>query len=111
MKEIQHKSKKRFLKNLAWYGTVSLALLAGTYITISNSNDKNYLKPEDFNKAEWIEFYNHNGRVWSCYTNENIAENQFNWHLYIDEVREKNKDNLEGKILLPDLDGDGKVGK
>ncbi len=98
--------KKRFLKNLA-YGAVSLALLCGTYKTISNS----HLKPEDFNKAGWIEFYNTNGRIWSCYENENIQKNQFNWHMYIDEVRKKNKGNLEGTVLLPDLDGDGKVGK
>jgi len=105
--ENQNKSKKRFLKNLAWYGTVSLALLAGTYITISNSN----LKPEDFSKAGWIEFDNRTGRIWSCYANEDIKKNRLNWYLYIDEVREKNDNNLEGKILLPDLDGDGKVGK
>ena len=42
---------------------------------------------------------------------ENILKNQFNWHMYIDEVRKKNKGKLEGKILFPDLDGDGKVGK
>jgi len=102
--------RNKFLKNLA-YGAVGLALLGGTYITISNTNDKNFLKPTDFNKAGWIEFDNHNGRIWSCYMNENISKNQFNWHLYIDKVREKNKDNLEGRILLPDLDSDGKVGK
>ena len=110
MKEIQHKSKKRFLKNLVG-GAIGLGLLGLSYITISNSNDKNHLKPTDFNKAGWIEFYNANGRIWNCYMNENIPKNQFNWHLYIDEVREKNKDNLEGRILLPDLDSDGKVGK
>ena len=110
MKEIQHKNKKGFLKNLA-YGAVGLALLAGTYITISNSNDKNYLKPTDFSKAEWIEFDNYNGRIWDYYMNEKIPKNIPNWHLYMDEVREKNNDNLEGRILLPDLDGDGKVRK
>lgn len=107
----QHKSKKGFLKNLAWYGTVSLALLGGTYITISNSNDKNYLKPTDFKKAEWIESYNPSGIIWDEYMNENIVKNQFNWHMYIDEVRKKNKGKLEGDILFPDLDGDGKVRK
>lgn len=110
MKEIQHKSKKRFLKNLVG-GAIGLAILGLSYITISNSNDKNYLKPEDFNRVGWIEFDNHNGRIWTCYANEDIKKNRFNWYLYIDEVREKNKNNLERKIWLPDLDGDGKVGK
>ena len=110
MKEIQHKNKKGFLKNLA-YGAVGLAILGGTYITISNSNDKNYLKPTDFSKAEWIEFDNYNGRIWDYYMSEKIPKNIPNWHLYIDKVREKNNDNLEGRILLPDLDGDGKVRK
>ncbi len=100
------KNKKGFLKNLA-YGAVSLAILGGTYITVSNS----HLKPEDFNRAKWIGFDNYNGRIWDYYMNEDISKNQFNWHLYMDKVREKNNDNLEGRILLPDLDGDGKVRK
>jgi len=106
MKEIQHKSKKRFLKNLA-YGAVSLALLGGAYKTISNS----HLKPEDFNKAKWIKSYNPSGTIWHGYMGEDIVRTPFNWHMYIDKVREKNNNNLEGKILLPDLDSDDKVGK
>jgi len=104
----QYKNKKRFLRNLA-YGAVGLAILGVSYITLSDN--RNYLKPEEFDKANWIEFYNENGRIWSCYMNENIPKNQSNWHGYIDKVREKNKGKLEGRILLPDLDGDGKVGK
>jgi len=104
------KNKKRLLKNLV-YGAVGLALLGGTYITISNSNDKNYLKPEDFSEARWIKSPNASGIIWDEYMDENISKNQFNWHLYIDEVRKKNKGDLEGEILFPDLDGDGKVGK
>ena len=103
------KNKKGFLRNLA-YGAVGLALLGGTYITVSNS----HLKPEDFNKAKWIESDNPSGTIWHGYMSEkNIVRTPFNWHMYIDEVREKNsnKNNLEGKILLPDLDGDNKVGK
>ena len=79
----QHKNKKRLLKTLVG-GAIGLALLGGTYITISNN--KNYLRPENFNKAEWIEFHNANGRIWSCYTNENIPQNTSNWHLYIDKI-------------------------
>jgi len=98
--------KKRFLKNLA-YGAVGIAILGGTYITVSNS----HLKPEDFNKAKWIEKTNPIGTIWDEYMGENIVRTTFNWHMYIDEVRKKNKGNLEGDILFPDLDGDGKVGK
>ena len=95
------KDKKGFLKNLAC-GAVGLAILGGTYITISNSNDKNYLKPEDFNKAKWIERGNPSGIIWDDYMNENIPKNQFNWHMYIDEVRKKNKGDLEGDIIFQD---------
>ena len=101
------KNRKGLLKNLA-YGAVSLALLCGTYKTISNS----HLKPEDFNKAKWIEKTNPSGIIWDEYMGEkNIVRTPFNWHMYIDEVRKKNKGKLEGKISFPDLDGDGKVGK
>jgi len=106
----QHKKKKKFLRNLA-YGAVGLAFLGVSYITVSNSNDKDSLKPTDFSKAKWIEFYNQNGRIWSCYMKENTPKNQSNWHLYIDEVRKRNNNNLEGRISLPDLDDDGEVGK
>ena len=58
MKEIQYKSKKGLLKNLA-YGAVGLALLGLSYITISNSN----LKPEDFNRAKWIKSHNPSGII------------------------------------------------
>ena len=101
------KDKKELLKNLA-YGAVGLALLCGTNIIISNNN---ILKPRDFSKAKWIEFYNANGRIESCYRREDVPRNFYNLHLYSDEVKKKNNDNLKGTILLPDLDGDGKVGK
>ena len=100
------KNKKGLLKNLA-YGAVGVALLGGTYITISNSN----LKPEDFSKAKWIELDNPSGIIWDEYMDENIVRTPFNWHMYIDEVRKKNNNNLEGMIWFPDLDGDGRVGK
>lgn len=101
------KDKKGFLKNLA-YGAVGLAILGGTHIILPNNN---ILKPEDFKKAKWIEFYNTNGRIDSCYKKEDISEHSYNWQVYRDEVRKKNNNKLEGRILLPDLDGDGKVGK
>ena len=105
----QIKGDKRFMKTVG-YGAVGLALLAGSYITLSN-NGRTHLKPEDFEKAAWIEFYNENGRIWSCYTNENISQHTSNWQTYVDEVGKKNKGKLEGDIFLPDLDGDGEVGK
>jgi hypothetical protein len=100
--------KNEFLKTLA-YCAFGVALLKGTCVLYDKN--KNALKQEDFDKAEWIEFYNSNGRIWSCYMKEKIPRNQFNWHFYIDEVRRRNNNNLAGKILLPDLDGNGKVGK
>lgn len=109
MKKYQHKNRKGLWKNLA-YGAVGLALLGGTYITISN-NEKNFLKPEDFDNVEWFKLNNPSGTIWHGYMGENIVRTPLNWHLYIDEVRKKNNNKLEGKILLPDLDGDGEVGK
>ena len=94
---------------------IALAVvLGGTFVAenlIENSPSKNYLTSKDFEKAQWIEFYNNNGRIWSCYTNEHIPKNQSNWHLYEGEVRKKNNNYLKGNILLPDLDGNGEVGK
>jgi len=102
------KDKKELFGNLAY--AVAGGLLGLTCLMVSNSG-RNYLKPEDFSKAKWIESRNTSGIIWDEYMDENIVKNQFNWHLYIDEVREKNNNNLEGKIFLPDLDGDGNVGK
>jgi hypothetical protein len=99
--------KKRFLKNLA-YGAVGLGLLVGTQIILPNNN---ILKPGDFSKAKWIEFYNANGRIENCYRREDVPRNQYNLQLYSEEVSKRNKGNLEGMIWLPDLDDDGKVGK
>ncbi len=106
MKKYQHKNRKGLWKNLA-YGAVGLALLALLYTT----NEKNVLKPRDFSKAKWIEFYNANGRIDSCYKRENISQNLHNWQLYSEEVSKRNNSNLKGTIELPDLDNDRKVGK
>ena len=99
--------KKTFLKNLV-YGAVGLAILGGTHIIIQ---DNNILKPRDFDEAKWMLYDNKNGRIESCYKKEDVPQNLSGWDLYMDKVREKNNYNLEGRILLPDLDGDGKVGK
>ena len=67
--------------------------------------------PKDFERERWSEYDNQNGRIWDCYMNENIPKNTTNWYAYQSEVKKKNHGNLEGITLLPDLDGNGKVGK
>ena len=99
---------KKLFRN-AVYGAIGLGFLAGAYKAVSYTIDKNVLNRQDFQNAEWIEFYNPDGKIWDNYMNENIPKNQSNWHLYMDQVRKKNSGNLEGRILLPDLDRDGTV--
>ena len=69
-----------------------------------------YLHAENFQDAEWVE-YNPGGILWEAYTTEKIPHNMPNWNLYMSQVREKNKNSLQGNILLPDLDGNGRVGE
>jgi len=73
--------------------------------------NKGNLTDKDFENANWLPYHNPNGRIWSCYTSEEINHNQANWAKYQEKVNEKNHDYLEGMIYLPDLDGDGKIGK
>ncbi|MEM3091315.1 MAG: hypothetical protein QXX55_01265 [Candidatus Pacearchaeota archaeon] len=92
----------------------TLAKILGTGLiltSLTGCNNKEYLSEEDFQNAKWIKFYNSNGRIYSCYMKEKIPKNMPNYHLYLDEVNRKNNGNLRGEILLPDLDGDGIVGK
>jgi len=100
------------VKRNAGWGVLTLCT-AGVLYPIAKEMDSWFLGPEDFKdeNVEWIGFYNQNGRIYSCYTNENIVPSRFNYKLYLDEVRKKNDYNLKGSIVLPDLDGDGKVGK
>ena len=72
---------------------------------------RGYLTPEDFEKAKWIKYNNKSGEVWNLYMNEDIFHNSYNWKAYMEEVRKKNPSGLEGRILVPDLDKDGCVGK
>lgn len=88
-------------------GVLGLALLYGIHIIFPN----NILKPKDFDNINWIKYNNKSGEIYGCYEKEVDLLNEHNWHLYIEKVREKNNNNLEGEILLPDLDGDGLVGK
>ena len=79
--------------------------------SLAGCSNKDYLSPKDFENAQWKYFYNGNGRIWSCYASENIQKNLPNWRMYESEVRKRNNNKLEGYILLPDLDYNGKVGK
>ncbi len=97
-----------FLKILG-YCALGVALLKATCFLYDKN--RNVLKQEDFDRAQWIEFYNYNGRIDDFYMYENISRNTNNRDFYIDEVRKRNNNNLARKIFLPDLDGNGKVGK
>jgi hypothetical protein len=94
---------KKIIKNTAKAtALVSLLLPAGC---------KNILGEKDFKDAKWIKYENYSGLIWSTYMKEAINHNGNNWGFYLDKVRERNKWNLTGQIELPDLDGNGKVGK
>ncbi len=90
---------------------LNYVLSAATVATIAGgcTND---LTDKDFEKCKWIEYDNRgSGRIWSSYMFENIPHNTNNWTMYQFKVHERNGENLEGKIMLPNLDGSGKVGK
>ena len=89
----------------------SVGALALTLTRKLNEKHEDRLKTEDFENATWLPYTNKSGRIWSCYTYENIPQNQDNWTLYQEEVSKKNNGNLDGYILLPDLDKSGEVGK
>jgi hypothetical protein len=74
--------------------------------------DELRLGKKDFEKAEWIEYKNSNGKLWNSYVNEKTKRymGSGNWERYQYFVNEKNNGKLHGKIYLPDLDCDGKVG-
>lgn len=98
--------------------TLSKILVGGAMIGITIVGVKeiehvikeNLLTSTDFENATWIE-YNSDGTIWGPYMAEDIPHNKFNWPLYTDEVRSKNNGNLQGTILLPDLDSNGYVGR
>ena len=70
------------------------------------------LNEKDFETTRWIKYDNSgSGRIWSNYMFENIPRSQENWALYVDQVKKMNNDYLNGKIMLPDLDSNGVVGK
>ncbi|MDO8517268.1 MAG: hypothetical protein Q7S33_04025 [Nanoarchaeota archaeon] len=119
----QTRNLARGLKNLAVAGALCGAVFYAGYCGLKKLEDyaeKNWnyaeinktdLTKEDFQKAEWKLYGNNSGMIWSCYTFEDIPHTSNNWYAYEKEVRAKNKGNLEGQILLPDLDKNGIVGK
>lgn len=108
-RETDYAAIKKGLKQVVLTLGVAVGILYASEKLTSSSGD--YLKIQDFEKAKKIEFYNENGRIWTPYMNEKIAHNQSNWNLYSEQVKKMNNGKLEGTILLPDLDNDGKVGK
>jgi hypothetical protein len=103
------------------YATLAGALTFGvnlnkTYANLTEILDSKFnfgktLDPKDFKEAEWIITLNPTGTIWNPYMAEDIAHNQVNWFAYITEVKKKNNGELEGIILLPDLDKNNSVGK
>jgi len=95
-------------------------LLAGSLV-LFGCEDKNLLTSEDFNNSNWISAP-FAGNIWHSYVGENVSAYDRNWSLYQEKVAEKNgftyKINEKGfkqviynkeKVLLPDLNNDGKV--
>lgn len=61
----------------------------------------------DYQKAEWIQS---SALPDQAYNAENIPHNLSTKNFYLEQVKKKNG-SLEGAVLFPDLDGNGKVGK
>jgi len=97
------------LKNIL-YGIGAFAVGIAIVNEASKYATRGNLIEEDFEKANWIQYNNLDNRIWDEYTSENISHNQDNWHIYLEKVRGKNSKNLQGTILLPDLDKNGHVG-
>jgi len=92
---------KRTVKNIA------MIILASGIIAVGASKCNKYLlKNSDFDDITWMQG---EGTVWNAYMAEKIPHNKFNYSLYVDKVQEKQK--YEGRLLFPDLDKNGKVGK
>jgi hypothetical protein len=70
-----------------------------------------WLPESAFQNAPILKYYNSDGNVWNEYMGENIPHNQMNWAGYVDKAKELNPEGLLGTIYLPDMDGNGKIGK
>lgn len=102
MKPLRYKTKKAIL------GVTLLAILG---VTHSFLNRNEYLKPSDFENANWHHAKNQKNIIIIGYENEDIPKNADNEFAYNFEVRKRNQGEFGEYIKLPDLDGNGKVGK
>lgn len=84
------------------------ALIAGTLLAggkvLAQRVDEQYLKPSDFQEAEWVQIDNHNGVIWDDYMKTKIPHNSDNWFAYNLEVNARNSGNLSGRIYVPIFD-------
>ncbi len=95
------------LKNIICNGIVLASLVGG----ISGCAG-DYLNPVELAKVKGIKHKVEVGELWGAYAHEsNISGRSANWSDYQDEVRRRNHGEVAGNLELPDLDGDGKVGK
>ena len=113
-KDVKPKKRNKLMNIIAITSILTLGAFTSKPIINmikTHLNETRYLTSEDFQKAKWLRYDNKKGEIWSAYKQENINLNQINWYAYEKEVRKKNPNGLEGQIFLPDLDGNGKVGK
>jgi len=99
-------NKYNSIKEIGQY-VLYTAILAGTFALCGRAIKENYKSP-DFENAQWIEAP---GVLASdAYSQEKIIHNQISQMNYYDAVKAKNNGKLEGAVLFPDLDKDGKIG-
>ena len=64
------------MKRNPWRGIAGLLSIGALAATLATTKIERYvprgevLTEESFDDAEWIKFYNENGRIWTAYTNE-----------------------------------------
>jgi len=111
------KRLSRIIKNGFILPLLAIGITEFSVYTVSSYFSK--LTSKDFAKAKWIEYDNPNRRLWEPYTREFKGKNGIkpsvnNWAVYQREVKNKNgrgkNEELPMRILLPDLNSDGKVG-
>lgn len=83
---------------------VALAITLGLLSGCAN------LTEQDYARANWIKDHV-KGNLYTFYMSEQILHTTEDYHLYLDRVKKKNNGKLEGKLLLPDLDNNGRVGR
>lgn len=106
-----NKTIEYYVKNIG----SSDSSIASYYIgkVISRLSDPN---PFDYVKWKRVDYTQSNTGIWSFYMAEDVDHDMFLWHEYKRHVNTKNNfdsrgHTSDGTILLPDMDGDGLVGK